>query len=530
MGNGRTLLGRQARMTPLADVARLADRNAYAAFASRFGAHLERRFVESFDGRTLSYGDVDRATAQIAGLLAKIGVRKGDRVAGLLEKSPEALLLYLAVARAGGVYMPISTGLRTTEIDYLLGDAMPRVAVCAPEYEHIVEAAASNAGIERIYTLDATGAGSLRDEYASFDTSFAPLPCSARDGNAIVYTSGTTGQPKGAVITNGLAVWNAVVLSEWWHFSPEDVLLHANPPAFSIFGTTTPVLASGASMLLLPKFDAEAVVRLLPRSTVFAGVPTYYSRLLECASGTRAVCADMRLFITGSAPMRPDLFAAFRERTGHTLLDRYGLTELLLVTSNPVDAQRHAGDSGLPLPGVELRIVDEAGNAVADGETGAIEVRQPTMFAGYWNAPEKTAAAFRSDGYFVTGDMGTRNAQGHVVVLGRGAELVITGGLNVYPKEIENRINAFDNVAESAVIGVPHRDYGEAVLGVVQLHDTARGLDVKRLRDELRATLAGYKVPKAFVVVDQLPRNALGKIQKNLLKQRYAGTFGRIEV
>ena len=516
-------------MTPLANVARLADQNAYAAFASRFGAHHARRFAESFDGRIISYGDVDRATAQMAGLLAKIGVRKGDRVAGLLEKSPEALLLYLAVARAGGVYMPISTGLRAPEIDYLLRDATPRVAVCAPGYERVVEDAASNAGIERIFTLDATGGGSLPDECRSFDTSFPPVPCNGNDGNAIVYTSGTTGQPKGAVITNGLVVWNAVVLSEWWRFSPEDVLLHANPPAFSLFGTTTPVLASGASMLLLPKFDAEAVVRLLPRSTVFAGVPTYYSRLLECASFTRDACAHMRLFITGSAPMRPDLFAAFRERTRHTLLDRYGLTELLLVTSNPVDAPRRAGDSGLPLPGVELRIVDETGSAVAQSETGAIEVRQPYMFAGYWKAPEKTAAAFRPDGYFVTGDMGTRTAQGHVVVLGRGTELVITGGLNVYPREIESRINAFDNVAESAVIGVAHRDYGEAVLAVVQLHDAARGLDVERLRDELRATLAGYKVPKAFVVIEQIPRNTLGKIRKNLLKQRYADLFERAD-
>ena len=529
MGNGRTVIGREARMTPLASVVRLADQNAYAAFASRFSAHLQRRFVQSFDGRTLTYADVDRITAQIAGLLAKVGVRKGDRVAGLLEKSPEALLLYLAVARAGGIYMPISTGLRPPEIDYLLEDASPRVVVCAPEYEDVVGNAASSAGIERIFTLDAHGGGSLPGEFESFDTSFAPVACTADDGNAIVYTSGTTGQPKGAVITNGLAVWNAVVLGEWWRFSPEDVLLHANPPAFSIFGTTTPVLASGASMLLLSKFDAAAVVRLLPQSTVFAGVPTYYSRLLEHEGFTAKTCAHMRLFITGSAPMRPDLFTAFRERTGHTLLDRYGLTELLLVTSNPVDAERRAGDSGLPLPGVELRIVDEERNAVAGHETGAIEVRQPYMFAGYWKAPEKTTAAFRPDGYFVTGDMGTRTPQGHVVVLGRGTELVITGGLNVYPKEIENRINAFDNVAESAVIGVPHRDYGEAVLGVVQVHDAARGLDVDRLRDELRATLAGYKVPKAFVVIEQIPRNALGKVQKNLLKQRYARMFERAD-
>ncbi|HVF63093.1 MAG TPA: AMP-binding protein [Casimicrobiaceae bacterium] len=512
-------------MTPLASVLRLADRNAYAALAERFGEHANRRFVESFDGRTFSYEDVERITAQMACVLEHDGVRKGDRVAGLLEKSPEGLMLYLAVARAGAVYMPISTALRMAEIEYLLGDARPRVAVVAPEQRTAIERVAVECGIERVLTLDATGGGSFRAAFEPCDAEFEPVPCTGNDANAIVYTSGTTGQPKGAVVTNGLVVWNAIVLSEWWKFTHDDVLLHANPPAFSLFGTTTPVLAAGASMILLPKFDAEAVVAQVPRSTVFAGVPTYYSRLLECEAFTSRTCEHMRLFVTGSAPMRPDLFEAFRARTGHVLLDRYGLTETLLVTSNPVDGARRAGDSGVPLPGTELRIVDETGALMPDGDVGAIEVRQPFMFAGYWNAPEKTAQAFRSDGFFVTGDFGMRTDRAHIVVLGRGTELIITGGLNVYPKEIENRINAFDNVAESAIIGVPHRDFGEAVVAIIERRDAERDLDIEGLRQQLREALAGYKVPKAFVVVPQIPRNALGKIQKGVLKQQNANLF-----
>ena len=508
-------------MTPLANVVRLADQNAYGAFAARFRKHGNRRVIESFDGRTFSYADLDRITAQMASLLAQQGVRKGDRVAGLLEKSPEALMLYLAVVRAGAVYVPLSTALRLPEIEYLLRDAAPRVAISAPEHEGVIERLASALAIARTFTLDATGGGSFRAEFQGRDADFEPVPCTGEDANAIVYTSGTTGQPKGAVVSNGLAVWNAVVLGECWEFGPEDVLLHANPPAFSIFGTTTPVLACGASMILLPKFNAAAVVQLLPSSTVFAGVPTYYSRLLEREDFTARACAHMRLFVTGSAPIRPDLFQAFRERTGHVLLDRYGLTETLLVTSNPVRGERVPGNSGLPLPGVELRIVDEDGTPVADGDTGAIEVRQPFMFKGYRNASEKSQQAFRPDGFFITGDFGMRTGNGHVVVRGRGTELIITGGLNVYPKEIENHLNAFDNIAESAVIGVPHRDFGEGVVAVVELLDASRNLDIDGLLERLRGQLAGYKVPKKIIVVGEIPRNILGKIQKNTLKQQY---------
>ena len=525
MGDGRALVRREAGVSPLASVVRLADQNAYAAFATRFREHARRRFVEGADGRTFSYADLERVTAQMAGLFARRGLRKGDRVAGLLDKSPEAIMLYLAVARAGAVYMPLNTALREPELAYLLRDATPHLAICTPAHEATLERLAAGSAIERIFTLDATGGGSFPAEFRSLAADFDTVPCTGNDANALVYTSGTTGQPKGAVITNGLAVWNAVVLAECWAFRPEDVLLHANPPAFSLFGTSTPVLASGASMVLLPKFEAAAVVRVLPKATVFAGVPTYYRRLLDCADFTSRTCEHMRLFVTGSAPMLPDLFRAFGERTGHVLLDRYGLTETLLVTSNPVHGQRLPGDSGLPLPGVELRIVDDAGAPVAGSEIGSIQLRQPYMFDGYWNAPEKSQRSFTSDGFFVTGDFGRRDERGHVVVLGRGTELIISGGLNVYPKEVEDEIVAFDNIAECAVIGLPHLDYGEGVVAVVQLVDGTRSFDSGRLIDHLRGRLAGYKVPKEVIVVAEIPRNALGKVQKNVLQRQYANVF-----
>jgi malonyl-CoA/methylmalonyl-CoA synthetase len=513
-------------VTRLPYVLELADQNAYSAFATRFRPHADRRFVEGSDGRTFCYADLARITGQMATLFVRAGVRKGDRVAALVEKSPEALMLWLAAARAGAVYLPVSTALREAEIAYIVRDATPRIAVCAPDHERTLGDLASECGIARVFTLDAIGGGSLRDAFEGCDGDFEPVRCSGQDAHALVYTSGTTGKPKGALIPHGLAVWNAVVLSERWGFAPEDVLLHANPPAFSIFGTSAPVIAAGASMILLPKFEPSAVVRTLPRATVFAGVPTYYSRLLETPTFTRDVCSNMRLFVTGSAPMRPDLFDAFRERTGYALLDRYGLTETLIVTSNAVDGDRRPGDSGSPLPGVELRIVDESGAEVSQHASGRIEVRQPFMFRAYWNAPDKSRAARTEDGFFVTGDLGRRDARGHVTVLGRGSELVITGGLNVYPKEVEDAINRFAGVKESAVIGVPHHDYGEAVVAVVQLeHDAAR-LDTADLTGHLRNQLAGYKVPKQIVVVPDMPRNALGKIQRNVLRQRYAELFG----
>jgi malonyl-CoA/methylmalonyl-CoA synthetase len=486
--------------------------NAYAAFAARFPAP-DRLFAENHDGRRLLYGEIRAATARIANLLRALGVAPGDRVAGLIDKSPEGLLLYLGCCRAGAIYLPVHVELTPPEVAHILGDAEPKLVVCRPDWAELLSS-------WRVLTLDASGGGGFADALRGQSDEAPVADATPEDANAIVYTSGTTGRPKGAVIPNGMVVWNALALAEAWGITQSDVLLHANPMAFGLFGTTTPVLAGGAALRMLPKFNAEDVLRALDGATIFAGVPTYHARLLALPGFTREACRTMRLFITGSAPMRADLFDAFRDRTGHELLDRYGMTEALIITSMPLHAKRRPDASGVPLPGSELRLVDEAGAEVPQGSVGMIELRQPVPFPGYWRAPEKTAASFR-EGWFVTGDFGRIDADGYLCVLGRGTELIISGGFNVYPKEVEAALNGLPGVVESAVIGVPHPDFGEAVVAVVQLAPGA-ALDEAQARAALSAELARYKVPKRIHAVAEMPRNTLGKILKAELKKRFA--------
>jgi malonyl-CoA/methylmalonyl-CoA synthetase len=488
------------------------DQNVYQALSQRFPTGANRLFIEGFDGRRVLYGEVDAITARMAQVLACEGVRKGDRVAGIVEKSPEGVLLYLAVCRMGAVYVPVSTGLTPVEVAYVLKDSEPRVVVADPSWE----------STPHTFTLDTHGGGSFTAACSQAQPQFDTPAGKGDEPNAIVYTSGTTGQPKGAVLTNGQVIWNAIALADTWKITPDDVLLHANPMAFGLFGTTTPVVAGGAAMKLLPKFDAQHVIDALPGSTMFAGVPTYYTRLLDNPAFDRALCAGMRLFICGSAPMRADVFQEFTDRTGHVLLDRYGLTEALIVTSNLVGDARRPDTSGLPLAGSKLRVLDEHGKPVAAGEVGMIEIWQPWMFSGYLHAPEKSRAAFSADGWFVTGDFGRVDERGYVTVLGRGTDLIITGGFNVYPKEVETCLNRLPNVVESAVVGVPNRDFGEAVVAVVELKDKSLAFDAAAATAALKKELAGYKVPKRIEVVDAMPRNTLGKIQKKLLKERYS--------
>ncbi|MBR0665469.1 AMP-binding protein [Roseomonas hellenica] len=498
--------------------------NVYAAFAARFPAP-DRLFVEAEDGRRLTYGEIPAATARIANLLRRLGIGPGDRVAGLLDKSPEALLLYLGCCRAGAVYLPIHVELTPPEVDHILLDAEPRLLVCRPAWAERLRGWAAASPVRHLLTLDGAGAGGLT-EALSGEAPEAPVAAAGSTApNAIVYTSGTTGKPKGAILSNGLVAWNAMALAEAWGMTREDVLLHANPMAFGLFGTTTPVLAAGAAMRLLPKFETEAVLRALPGATMFAGVPTYYARLLAHPGFSRQSCRTMRLFLTGSAPMRADLFEAFRARTGHALLDRYGMTEALIIASMPLDAPRRPDASGLPLPGSALRLVDEAGAAVPPGAVGAIELRQPFPFSGYWRAPEKTTAAFRADGWFITGDFGRVDPDGYLCVLGRGTELIITGGFNVYPKEVEASLNAMPGIAEAAVFGVPHPDFGEAVVAAIQLEPDAPPFSEAAVRLLLTGELARYKVPKRIQVVPEMPRNTLGKIRKTLLQQRFSDLF-----
>ena len=510
------------QMRPADELIAAADRNVYQAFRERFPQDPTRLFVESFDGRRITYGEIDPITARIAGVLAAHGVSKGARVAGLLDKSPEAILLYLAVGRLGAVYIPVSTDLTPPEVEYLLQDAGPKVVVCDPRVAEAIAHVSIAGGHAKVLTLDARGQGSLIAECARMPADFPVAEGAGGDPNALVYTSGTTGKPKGAILTNGLVLWNAFALAQTWQITEDDVLLHANPMAFGLFGTTTPALAGGAALLLVPKFDAGAVLAALPRATLFSGVPTYYTRLLARNDFDETLCRNMRLFICGSAPMRADVFEEFAARSGHRLLDRYGLTEALIVTSNLVDDNRHPDTSGLPLPGSRLRVVDEVGVPVAAGDVGKIEVWQPWMFTGYWRDAEKTRSAFSADGWFLTGDFGRTDARGHVSVLGRGTDLIITGGFNVHPKEVEACLNRMPNVAESAVVGVPHRDYGEAVIAIVELADKSKSLDGAAIITSMKKELAGFKVPKRIEVVDALPRNTLGKVQKKLLKTQFA--------
>lgn len=494
------------------------DANVFAALIDP-ARDPDRVFMENSDGRVARFGEVAAVTARYADLLASEGVGKGDFVAGILEKSPEAILLYLAACRLGAVYVPVHIGLTDGEISHILGDSRPKLVVCDPVRRDVVLAAGC-----KVFTLDAGGAGTLveRSRTMPGDSRFQRMAPS--DPNAMVYTSGTTGRPKGALLSTGAVIWNARSLASCWGITDADTLLHANPMAYGLFGTTTPALAGGASMILLPKFEAEGVLAQLPRATIFAGVPTYYTRLMADPRFDRALCSGMRVFVTGSAPMRPDAFEAFAERTGHRLLDRYGLTEVLIATSNRLDDIRRVDTSGLPLPGSAIRIVDEQGELVPVGTVGMIELHQPYPFLGYWQDAEKTARSF-NEGWFRTGDFGRVGAEGSVSVLGRGADLIISGGLNVYPKEVEAAVNALDGVMESAVIGVPHADFGEAVLAVVQLSAAAEGFDTSAAINDLKRSLAGYKIPKRIEVISEMPRNTLGKIQKNLLKQRFEDRF-----
>ncbi|WP_426955556.1 AMP-binding protein [Muricoccus radiodurans] len=505
------------------DLVAASQGNAYAAFRARFPQDLSRTFIESLDGRRVSYAALEETTARLANLLRSLGVGPGDRVAGLLDKSPEGIMLYLAACRTGAVYLPIHVDLTASEVDYILSDAEPSLLVCRPELAARLQARADVGG-RHLLTLDARGRGTLVAAMGEQPAEFATPPGRAEDPNAIVYTSGTTGRPKGAIMTNGLVVWNALALAERWRITADDVLLHANPMAFGLFGTTTPVLAAGGSLRLLPKLQVDDVVAALPGVTMFSGVPTYYARLLKHPGFTQACCAGMRLFVTGSAPMRADLFDAFADRTGHQLLDRYGMTEALIITSMSLDAPRRPDTSGTPLTGCELRVVDEAGDPVPAGHVGMIELRQPFPFAGYWRAPEKTRDAFRPEGWFITGDFGRLDEDGNLSVLGRGVDLIISGGLNVYPKEVETGLNALPGVAESAVIGVPHPDFGEAVVAVVQLEPGA-DFSPAGAQAALSRDLARYKVPKHVAVVPDMPRNTLGKIQKALLKTQFRDLF-----
>lgn len=492
-----------------------------------FGAlqpdHLtaERPFIRLRSGEVISYGDMQQRTAAFAGALKKSGIGKGDVVAILLEKSPEGLMLYLALARLGAVFLPVHSGLTDAEISYIISDAKPKLAVCDPRFEAQLKPLLPLAPL----TLDAGGAGTFIGSAEQAERYLDIAECGELDPNALVYTSGTTGKPKGAWIGCGQVVWNVGTVRDVWDIGPNDVLLHLNLMAFGIFATLLPVYAAGASIFFLPGSDIDGIVEWIPQATMMATVPTVYKRLLDTPGFTKERISGMRLFITGSAPMRDDLFDAFLQKTGHALLDRYGMTEAILITSNRAAETRVAGNSGYPLPGSEIRIVSEDGRIITDGSVGLIHIRQPMPFREYLNSPEKTTATFTPDGWMITGDFGCLDTAGRLKVLGRGSELIVSGGLNVYPKEVEEAVNLLPGVVESAVIGLPHAEYGETVVAIIETNEPDRLLAAGDMRRLLRQSLAGYKVPKHFEVVDKFPRNALGKVKKNELRSRLLNYF-----
>jgi malonyl-CoA/methylmalonyl-CoA synthetase len=483
--------------------------------------------IETSAGRLYRYRDILAVTSRFANALKALGVKPGDRVAAQVEKSPEALFLYMACLRAGAAYLPLNTAYTAAELEYFLRDAEPSIFVCRPGMREAASLC-ERSGAPALFTFGTEGDGALPALAAGQRDVFEDVPRSAGDLAAILYTSGTTGRSKGVMLSHGNLASNAAALVEAWRFTPDDVLLHALPifHAHGLFVATNVVLMAGASMISIPKFDPNEVFRLLPRSTAMMGVPTFYVRLLGDARLTHEAAAHMRLFISGSAPLLPDTHREFLERTGHSILERYGMTETGMNTSNPCEGDRVPGTVGLPLPGVEVRIANpETGEILGQDEIGMIEVRGPNVFKGYWRMPEKTNAEFRDDGFFITGDLGKIDARGYVHIVGRGKDLIISGGFNVYPKEVESEIDALPGVAESAVIGAPHPDFGEGVMAVVVLAKESE-LQEKDVIETLKGRLANYKLPKRVFFVDDLPRNAMGKVQKNLLRDAYGDLFG----
>jgi malonyl-CoA/methylmalonyl-CoA synthetase len=482
--------------------------------------------IETADGKRISYGELVSRAGQVANVLVERGVKPGDRVAAQTEKSVTGLVLYLAAVRAAAVYLPLNTAYTLNELDYFITDAEPSVVVCDPSKAQGIAEIAAKVGA-RVETLGPDGKGSLSDAADNAATQFATVPRADDDLAAILYTSGTTGRSKGAMLTHDNLASNSLTLVDYWRFTDSDVLIHALPiyHTHGLFVASNVTLFARASMIFLPKFDSEAIIKLMSRATVLMGVPTFYTRLLQNPALNKQTTRHMRLFVSGSAPLLAETHREWFARTGHAVLERYGMTETNMNTSNPYDGERVPGAVGYPLPGVSVRVTDpETGKELARDEVGMIEVKGPNVFKGYWRMPEKTKAEFRDDGFFITGDLGKIDGKSYVHILGRGKDLVISGGFNVYPKEIETEIDAMPGVIESAVIGVPHADFGEGVTAVVVCTKGAK-VDEGAVLKALEERLAKFKMPKRVIVVDELPRNTMGKVQKNILRNTYSDLY-----
>jgi malonyl-CoA/methylmalonyl-CoA synthetase len=484
----------------------------------------ETRNFATFPARaSVTFGELFAGAERNAAALVAMGVQPGDRVAVQVEKTIEAIQLYLGTVMAGAVFLPLNTAYTVPEVAYFLGDATPRVLVCDPARR---DEMAEIAGAAQVVTLDAKGLGSLTDSVVGRG-GFAPVARGPDDLAAILYTSGTTGRSKGAMLSHENLASNSLTLRDYWQFTSRDVLIHALPifHTHGLFVATNVALFAGAQLVFLSGFNADQILEAMPRATALMGVPTFYTRLLQDPRLTPQLAENMRLFISGSAPLLVDTHEQWQARTGHRILERYGMTETNMSTSNPYEGERRAGTVGLPLPGVEARIMDR-GHEVARGETGVLEVRGANVFQGYWQMPEKTAEELQADGWFITGDLARQDLDGYITIVGRQKDLVITGGFNVYPKEVESLIDDLPGVLESAVIGVAHPDFGEAVVAVV-VPEASASLNTAEIAAALGAQLAKFKQPKHIVLVPELPRNTMGKVQKKALREDYADLFAQ---
>ncbi len=505
--------------------------NLFAALRASFGpaGAVAIETADTPEPLCYTWGDLDRATAMLANLLASLDLEPGARVAVHTEKSVEGLMLYLAVLRAGYVYLPLNTAYQAAELAYFIGNAEPAVVVCAPKHFDTISRIAFAHGASHVFTLGDDRTGSLLARAAQHSDQHTAAVCKPDDLAAILYTSGTTGRSKGAMLTHGNLLSNALTLKAHWGWKPGDVLIHALPifHVHGLFVASHGALLNSSKMIWFAKFDPKATLARMAEATVFMGVPTLYTRLLEEKGLSVEACAGMRLFVAGSAPLLPETFHAWEKRTGHTIVERYGMSETVMLTSNAYhlkDGLRTAGTVGRALPGVDVRVRDEHGKLLGADAVGGVEVRGPNVFKGYWRMPEKTAEEFTADGWFKTGDVGRIGDDGVLSIVGRSKDLIISGGFNVYPAEVESFINEMQGVAESAVVGVPHNDFGEAVVAVV-VAQAGAALNAEAMIAALKSRIANFKVPKRLFVVAALPRNTMGKVQKNLLREQHGSLF-----
>lgn len=501
------------------------NKNIYELLQSRFPADTKAVFLEHEQGNLL-YSQIKNETGQLAGLLKQLGVKKGDRVIVQVDKSAKAVLLYLACLRAGAIFIPLNTAYTAQEVKYFMEDASPHLIVCRPQDLETITHCASALNVPHVMTLDNHGTGSLVDAKSAAPYSTETAHCEGSDIACILYTSGTTGRPKGAMLSHDNLSSNASVLHSYWHWEEGDVLLHALP-IFHVHGLFVALhcaLLNGSKVIFLSKFSLLAIKENLPRSTVMMGVPTFYVRLLEDPEFTTDMCKNMRLFIAGSAPLLSETFKEFEKISGHKILERYGMTEAGMITSNPYDGDRVPSTVGYALPDVPARVADDTGNEVPRGDVGILEIKGPNVFQGYWCMPEKTAEEFRKDGFFITGDMATMDNDGRISIVGRAKDLVISGGFNVYPKEVENAIDGMEGVKESAVIGVPHPDFGEGVTAVI-VKEKGADISEEQVMASLKEKIARFKQPHKIFFMDELPRNTMGKVQKKTLRDTFHNIY-----